>query len=417
MAEMLETRACRKCSMAKRRCGKQTPQCLRCRRRGFHCTYPPVKQTSFVPCRGDDRISAEQQDIVLHTASQFSAYTPISQSRGIDDLRPITGFDVHEISNNPTHSQSLSVWFTSPETWKVDHLLPVGKNTSTIQDLKRQITTIQQWLAQWVEKGSNPFIHPRLYRNRLPKSIQDAYASLACYVQKRESNEHIVLQIIRERSKQLLAEHGFPSAGSLTGTTSRNSAALDPLEHVARVQALLIYQVVGLYDADIRLRHLSETQMPVLNLWLQEMIESASQAAHLGSFMFSSAREQTSPDFSLADTSQSDNLLWYSWILAESIRRTWLIATGVHTIYLIMQQGQISCRGGMVFTTRKGVWEAQSAPAWEKLCSEVNVGLMPLAEADKLFTDAVPEDVDDFAKIFMEASFGADRMERWGAYM
>jgi len=40
----------------------------------------------------------------------------------------------------------------------------------------------------------------------------------------------------------------------------------------------------------------------------------------------------------------------------------------------------------MAFTTGKGVWEAQPALAWEKLCSEVNVGLIQMAEADKLFT-------------------------------
>ncbi|KAF2666298.1 hypothetical protein BT63DRAFT_458656 [Microthyrium microscopicum] len=391
--------------MGKRRCGKQKPQCLRCHKRGFNCTYPPVKHSSWVPCKGDDAATTEQQDIVLHTISHLSAYTSIVQSE----------IDAYEFSNNFTDRQSFSLWFTTPETWKVDHLLPVGKNTSTIQDLQRQITTIKDWLAEWLEKGSNPFIHPRLYRNRLPRSVQDAYASLTCYFQKTKSNEHIVLQIVRERAKRLLAEHGLPSTGLPTETASRGSTVLDPLEHIARVHALLIYQVVGLYDSDIRLRHLSETQMPILTLWLQEMIQSASQAACLGSFILLSAREQASLGSSLSTNSHSDDLLWYSWILAESIRRTWLIATGVHTIYLIMQQGRMSCGGGMVFTTRKGVWDAQSAPAWEKLCSEVNVGLIPLGEADKLFTDAAPEDVDRFAKVFMEASFGADRMERWGA--
>jgi hypothetical protein len=151
--------------------------------------------------------------------------------------------------------------------------------------------------------------------------------------------------------------------------------------------------------------------MPELRIWLKQMVEHASQAVFLGDSVVSAAHGLT-----LSQITDCENLPWYSWILAESIRRTWLISSGIHAMYLAMRQGcEFHCLGGMMFTTRKGVWEARSAPAWEKLCSEMNIGLMQMAEAHKLFTETSPEDVNDFTKLVLEVAFGVEKMERWAS--
>ncbi|KAK9318861.1 hypothetical protein V1517DRAFT_334384 [Lipomyces orientalis] len=409
MARVLKTKACDACAMAKRRCGKQTPDCLRCRRRGIECTYPPAKPTSFVLCGGDDTFSVEH-DILPYITPQLCAYSPGFQTTAADDTRLPLGLDLPGLSSALVDNQLASSWFTSIDTWTIDHVPQAENDSFRIIDLERHIITIHRWLTQWVEKGSNPFIHSRLYRTRFPRCVQDAYTALSCYVHKTASNKHTIFQIIEDRAKQLLVEHGVISADSSLENISTSSVNLDSLEHVARVQALLVYQVLGLYDGDIRLRHLAESHIPVLNSWMQQMVEHASQAVCLGGSVISSAHEQTAVGFSL-----SKNLLWYSWILAESIRRTWVVASGIQGIYLMIQQGRgVHCQGGMMFTTRQGVWEAESALAWEKLCSEVNVGLLQIAEADKLFTEVAPEDVNDFAKLMLEVAFGIERMERWG---
>jgi hypothetical protein len=274
---------------------------------------------------------------------------------------------------------------------------------------------IHQWLTQWVDNGSNPFIHSRLYRKRFPQSIQDAYTALSCYLHKAESNEHMILEIIHNQAKRLVVGYGFPSESTRPMHTNTSADMLDSLEHVARVQALLVYQVLCLYDGDIRLRHLGESHIPVLHNWMQQMVDCASQATCLGVSVISSAYDQAAVDTSLSSIVHSENLLWYSWILAESIRRTWLVASGLQAIYLIFQQDKTAyCQGSMMVTTRNGVWEAQSALAWERLCLEVNVGFMQKGEVDRLFTEATPEDVNDFSKAILEATFGIDRMERWG---
>jgi hypothetical protein len=66
-----------------------------------------------------------------------------------------------------------------------------------------------------------------------------------------------------------------------------------------------------------------------------------------------------------------------------------------------------------MFTTRRGVWQAQSARSWEKICSEVNVGLMQVADTTRLFVEGSSADVDDFAMLILHATFGEERLEMW----
>ena len=414
MARVLDARACDACALAKRKCGKQTPHCTRCRRRGIECTYRSRRPTSFV-VHGEDDTFPETQESLSHSTSGFSAYSLDFPPSVDDDAGLSLGLDLPGLSSDVADNQLASRWFLSSEAWKIDHFPPAEHNSFCVRALKQHMLKIHRWLAQWIEKGSNPFIHPRLYGTRFPRCVQDAYSALSCYLQRTESNEQIVFHIIQDRAKQLVNEYGISSEGSSLENIGYSPVTLDALEHTARVQALLVYQILGLFDGDIRMRHLAESHIPVLNSWMIEMVEHASQAASLGSSVVWSTDEQKGAGYSLSDIAHYGNLAWYSWILAESIRRTWLVASGIQAIYMIIQQGRaVSCQGGMTFTTRQGVWEAQTALAWKKLCSEVDVGLIQIAEADKLFTRIAPEDVNEFTTVILQGAFGAEWMERWG---
>jgi hypothetical protein len=282
-------------------------------------------------------------------------------------------------------------------------------------DLKRYVQKICRWLTDWIETGSTPFIHARLYQTRYPRCIQDAYTTLACYLHRTALNEQTVFHIIENRIKDLVPEDTF-SSDSLPDNNAANSTTLDSLEHIARVHALLIYQIIGLYDGDIRLRHLSETCIPVLNSWLQAMIQHTRQSTSADSSVISSAYEKAALGGNPSTIAEDENL-WYSWILAETARRTWIVASGIHVVFTTIRQGGSipACNGGMVFTTRRGAWEAKSAFAWEKLCAEEYTGLIQMAEAGRLFTEVAPDEVNEFAKMVLELTFGREKMERWGA--
>lgn len=375
MVRALESKACKACSAAKRKCGKQTPHCLRCRTRSIKCTYPASKPSNFVLLR-EDSPPPPQSSFLPDNTPQLSQsiHSPTIYTGG---LSLALALSPDFISN-----QQASNWFSSLETWQI-RFPPLDQNQPlSIPDLKRFIRKIQQWLAEWTEKGSNPFIHARLYRNQSPRCISDAYLTLSCYLHKTVLNEDTVFQIIGDRAQGLVSEYS-------TNTPS------DPLEHMARVHALLVYQAIGLYDGDIRLRYISESHIPVLHKWQRELVLQASHSV-------------------VSSALSSD--LWYSWILSESIRRTYVVGSGLQWVFQAMKEGRaVPCQGGMMFTTRQGAWEAESAVEWEKLCSEVHVGLMQMAEAGSLFEKVAPHEVNRFTKVLLEFAFGMEKMERWGA--
>lgn len=336
------------------------------------------------------------------------------QTPGVGDAQLSSGgtVDFPGLSSILIDEQCFSSWFTCSENWQVG-FPTTNDSSSTVSDLERFIKRIFRWLLEWIETGSNSFIHARLYQSRFPRCIQDAYAALSCYFHRNSANKQIALRIIEDRAKSLVAENGNPSADPSTNITT--TSTLDPLEQVSRVHALLIYQIIGLYDGDIRLRHLSEIHMPTLNTWIQEMALHSSQIPSLGRYLISSDKEQATDGWDSCISAQRENLLWYSWILTESIRRAWVVGSGIQVVFTALQQKKIdSCQGGMMITTRQGVWEAPSSVAWEKLCLEVHVGLMQMVEAERVFTESAPSEINEFTKVALEVVFGRDKMERWG---
>ncbi|KAK4060791.1 uncharacterized protein Triagg1_10634 [Trichoderma aggressivum f. europaeum] len=272
--------------------------------------------------------------------------------------------------------------------------------------LKRYVSVIQHWLKSWAMSGSNPFIHSHLYRTRFPTCVQVAYTTLSAYINRTEGNYEIILRIIESQAKELL-----------TGPDLGVNDALEPLdllEQLARVHALMVYQIICLFDGDIRSRHLAEGRSHILDRWVMQMVECASSSLYplsltLDPLDLVETACQVDPPSLTGNTEH----LWHTWILAESIRRTWLTATGLQALYLTLQQGWAFCPGGMMFTTRHGVWEAKTALAWEMLCLETDIGFIQRFETEKLFTEANPLEIDDFGKMILESTYGTERMERW----
>ncbi|ROV88557.1 hypothetical protein VMCG_10372 [Cytospora schulzeri] len=159
------------------------------------------------------------------------------------------------------------------------------------------------------------------------------------------------------------------------------------IDHLSRVYAFVVYQTIRLYDGDIRLRHVAETQIPTLYAWLRQLIKSAKWIAREGpekfiySLLLPSKQIQRGPDLSHpAEAPNSDiglmtdigagsilnleNVAWYVWLFAETIRRTWLIACTIQTIYPTLQVLWATCPGGVPFTARDGLFSASYAYIW-----------------------------------------------------
>jgi len=318
-------------------------------------------------------------------------------------------FELTDIYVQNPEPQLASWWFASPETWLIDHAPDEARmRLRSASDRSLATATVHRWLAQWVSGGSNPFIHQQLYLHRFPQCIQDAYLVLSCYLNKRPGNERAVLQITQDKAHQLVTQE-TALTGPMSGCVSLNGDDLDPLAHLARAQALLIYQMLGLFDGDVSLRSMAERHIPVLRKWMCEAVNHASKCDSLGGFL-SSLSYQTSAPKGLSD----EKIIWYSWILAESLRRTWLVVSAIQGVYLSSQEGVDRCLGGMMFTSRQGFWEAPSALTWQKRCSNFYSGLVRLTETEKLLTLVAAKELDEFARTMLEITFGVEQLEKWG---
>lgn len=133
--------------------------------------------------------------------------------------------------------------------------------------------------------------------------------ALSCYLKKTTSNEQVVTHIIEDRATQLLQDYAVPAAESRQEHDGMVTNALDILEQIARVQALLIYQFLGLYDGDIRMRYLAESLIPELYSWVQQLLDQYSQTTCLGSTLISPTAETSFNSVDL-HTPIPDHLAW-----------------------------------------------------------------------------------------------------------
>ncbi|KAF5662571.1 hypothetical protein FCIRC_11456 [Fusarium circinatum] len=297
-----------------------------------------------------------------------------------------------------THAQ-LSSWFTSIHTWDTAYSERLVMDAFFSFDLDGYVGKVRGWLAQWVQTGSNPFIHRQLYSSRFPRSIQEAYMCLSCFLNKTPANEQLVMRLVEERSQVLLNEHG-------SDRDQRNG--LDLMDHIARVQAMLVYQFIGLFEDEVRLLPVAQSRNDLLLAWTKEMVSVAANTVPSGLRDILSSSE-------LGNHYGKDliQLLWHSWIVSETVRRTWNVMATMLGLFGFVNRGtEASCPGGMVFTTRIGVWEATNATEWLEICSSRSVGLMQVAEACELIDSAECKQINEFTKTTLELTYGRKRVQQ-----
>lgn len=442
----LESKACAACAKAKRRCGKQIPTCGRCASKGIQCEYSQNPNTFSLPPRqpGDARTS---RDHVRPTSSAANGPPAVSVSETLlslpedpSSLEDLLAMDFdYTLSpgtlNLSPKSYSLP-WYLESASWEIGHVPHTEITTSYCNSVfLRYIEHVQEWQARWVKTGSNPYIHKHLHKFILPRCVLDAYTLLSTYINATPETQPLVLHMLEERVKQLLQEQP---------KELRKGDTLNPFEHLARVQALHIYQTIGLFSGGIRARHVAETQIPTLNEWMRAMIESAKATASQGAEAFARTlltprgdppkhqgpQDQAVGLFAADHMStllsnvklSAEETAWYSWVLSESIRRQWMVAAATQTVFLALQLKWSPCPGSTMFSTRGDLWEAGSAYAWANRCKQHEVdpdGLDVVERSDwrQILESRRPEDIDEFTKLGLEVTFGSERMEQWSVSM
>ncbi|KAI1650581.1 uncharacterized protein F4817DRAFT_326684 [Daldinia loculata] len=415
-------RACVGCTKSKRQCTKAVPACRRCATKGIPCVYPPARQSNNLHVDADAAAaipsattggSANPLPMICHDIDRIGNddmnFYPLqlTQSDFVEDMisRATAYHSQPSIGNSPS-DVSTGLWFLAPESWVTDHSsCPLDQPVLT-QDrmLQRFIDSVQDWLRRWVTDGGSPLHHHQLYREKMPRCVQDAHSAIALYHMTTCSNADTratMACVLEDRVTQLLEDQTFEAS-------LRAGQGMDTFDHICRVQSLLTYQAIRLLDGDIRMRAQAEALIPTLFLWTQQLLDNTKNSL-------------TQPARFLANIAASypivaiseDAVLWKAWILVESTRRTWLVANYLQETYLHMKRGWSECPGRVPNTMHGRLWDATSAYAWAKGCREIDTVLISTQRTEKLLYETNPEDLDEFSLLIVELRYGTERIEKW----
>ncbi|KAF2707202.1 hypothetical protein K504DRAFT_535734 [Pleomassaria siparia CBS 279.74] len=372
MSAIVTGRSCSRCHEAKRKCDQMSPSCRLCRRKGLACVYPFRRPSSFVPIETVDPFS-------LPPTTNSPDLQTLSNELFVAGILPGLALDFADPTDLPLTNYARAAWFTAPEAFMVDHSpMPLPPNFK-IQHLKEFVRLIESWLAIWVTTGSNAFIHAHLYGNGFPSCLQIAFSTYSAYINRTPTASEIILRTVNDQATALVSD-------------------LDQIHGSKDLAYLMVIYVR-------RSRHLAECRALALAKLLDRTLKNASATLKQDMSM-------DGPNFSLAHLLAPTELLWRSWIISESLRRTWLVIQGISASYDGLKQGWAPCNGDVIFTTRQGLWSADSASVWAKMSIDQDVRFVGRTHAECLFMVA-PEETDEFAKFMLENIFGKERFLNW----
>lgn len=413
-------KACFACAGSKRRCDKQLPECQRCLDRDVDCVYPQPKRRRRDPIAHDSQTellpalpnnvdvdalgsaldfgewdAAGAVDLDASLSDVMVPYIPTlpAPSATVPSAQPGIGLESGDISSTPCP------WFLRDETWVLQHSNQEPACV-TVVELEPFVCAVEEMLQCWVREGHNSFIHPRLYDHGMPKCLQDAFTTLAAYTNRTPAVTGTVLRIAEERSSELVSQNP-PTAGGAQGV----------LAHLACVQALFVYEFILLFDGSVRLRSSAERQLPTLRRWVIRMWDVVKRYRGEDDFLGHRPLQWTVSEFDMRHDASLE--LWTSWILTESVRRTHLVIDTTMNIYQVMTKGWADCAGAVMFTARRGLWEAESAVKWFELSCTKPPLLVPSLQPWALISQCAAEEVDDFVKMFWTFLAGKDKIQSW----
>lgn len=454
-------KSCVACIKAKRRCNRGQPECLRCSQRKIRCRYNSLDNDSArvnqraIQRSADGDVSPRssglladsvqeggglQPSIILETpvlppedpafldfgphSAALDTYTSAFEGNTTLDLDEF-GFILactDTVNNSPNNYKG----YESPDgdvneveaAWHalcpcmpihIQKLITTGSNMALIISRQFQYSIDMLKRAPWhmVFNNATPWCHPRLYRDAMPRVMQDAQACCALYLTKNPINRSNVLRTIDARANDIISGPLTPSASSL--------------EILARTQALLLYQIICVFDGDIQTGLVAEQTMPHLAASSTQLLNQLSVVEEKLNCMqhpgkqLAAAGSTVQPSL-LAVSAMQD--FWESWIWWQSARRTAAIVVFVQQMYgLFRGRGPAHCDDRIhpyyARAESAHLWMANDAVefalAWtqrQKHYFVCDTGFDGLAEAEA-------SDIDDYGRILLTALLGIDETKAW----
>lgn len=119
------------------------------------------------------------------------------------------------------------------------------------------VQSLKGYPGTFATDNRTPWMHRYLYKDQMPASIRSCFTVSALYSSMTSSNKTSVFRVLCQ---------------SLDGLEQQQQqVASTPQEKLARAQALLLYQIIGLFDGDVTLRSNADRNMPLLQDWLGDL--------------------------------------------------------------------------------------------------------------------------------------------------
>jgi hypothetical protein len=183
-----------------------------------------------------------------------------------------------------------------------------------------------------------------------------------------------------------------------------------PIDSLAHTQALLLYQIIRLFDGDISARASGERIIPVLET------SAIGLLAHVAFDTEANCSDRFS-ECCLATASD----LWKDWIFQESARRTLLFTFFFLQAYRLLtgSQNLYRCDGRLglchSWTVSEHLWQAETALKFRDAWRQKNHFLVIDGQFNVVLSEAKAGDVDLFGKMLLSAAVGIPELEAWFA--
>jgi hypothetical protein len=399
-------KSCNACVRAKRRCDVAAPACARCRNKGLQCIYgssdlQTTSQThsaNLVPSTATQVQYSEIRE--APTASQSFIGYETAATMSIDMSSHL---DLNETIDWSLLMSNIDDFITPDRLMaQQDDDEPEVVHSGDIYQARVVfcVKQIKTWPRSFCTRCYTGFINPNLWSNKkVPMHLLDAMSACNLYCNKTDDNETWIFQFIGSKAQTLVAN--VPTGDGWTS----------PIEHLAAVQALLLYQIIRLFDGDIRQRAEAEAHDGALDLWTEQLkyYSKSFPPRVLGASHMKTAISMGSDDISSGSE-------WHDWVFNESVRRTLLVSYLLRGTYTFVKMGWDkmsrpvrSCS----FTAQAGLWRAQNEQQWQSSREDLLPFEIMVRHWEVEMEHVHPDDLDELGVILYALYHGMDRLREW----
>ena len=274
----------------------------------------------------------------------------------------------------------MDQWSLSTASGIMTPINPPATQVSVVHNgdsLAYLVTNVRSYPAMFVFQGTTPFIHSRLYRDGLPKMMQDAFAICAIYLTMTENNKLAVFQIIEAKVAELILQN--------------DEASWSIADNFAGVQALTLVHIIQLLDGDIQQRALAEQNEAILSRWTDQL--------HM----------RTRNEL-MASTLPN----WPSWIFAESLRRTILMSHILRGLYSIIKLGfckNTASMAPLLFTARAPQWDSAVENTLQLVGQSSSLPLVSYYDFVAMSDKRRPVQAEAFERLLLVACKGEESVD------